>query len=92
MTTATATTGNLDSTPVAKRQVAITWIGEISDRNGSIMYPTQDGRLTREIDEAERFVTREMAELMASPAMNGIPSSNIARLEIRGTAVPVEWA
>ena len=90
MTTATAPTTT--GPTITRRHVATAWVAEITDRNGSTMWTTFDGRLTRDMDEAERFVTREMAELMADPSMNGIPASNIRRLNIRGEAVPVEWA
>lgn len=66
------------------------YVAQLTDRNGSTFYTTACGSLTRRPDKAEQFFTREMAELYATPSFNGIPSSRISTLEIRGQAVPVE--
>jgi len=74
------------------RQIATEWVAQIQDRNGSTMFTTFGGSLTRDIEEAERFLTREMAEMFAQPSWNGIPATRIAALQMRGEAVAVAWA
>lgn len=65
------------------------FVARLTDRNGSTFYTTVGGSLTRSIEDAEQFFTKDMAEMYADPAFNGIPASRIQALNIVGEAVEV---
>jgi len=66
------------------------FVARLKDKNGSTFYTTVEGGLTRDINEAEKFFTEDLARMFAEPSWNGIPQSRIHKLEIRGEAVLCE--
>lgn len=66
------------------------YIATLTDKNGSTRYVAEDGSLTSDRTAAERYFTKEMAELFADPANQGIPASRRRALEIVGFAEPIE--